>query len=715
MFDFMGVADPEQPVPRMDPEARQRQLFDVVRRIVQARSRERRASHVRCSKTCTGSTAAAKRSSSQLFDAARGTRRLIVVNFRPEYHAAWMSKSYYHQLPLAPLGADAIRELLTRCSATDPSMTGLAAAIHARTAGNPVFTEEIVQNLIESGKLEGSGRLSPRDAGRQARSADSVHALLAARIDRLAEREKDVLQTAAVIGKQFAAPILAESSSWSPRSCVMRLHSLRRRRVRLRAGSLFPSAEYSFKHPLTQEVALGSQLESAAAPVTPRSRARSPRTTRATRRASGALAHHWEAAAATLKNAARWHARAAAWAMGSDAAQAFRHWWRVKELTAMLPPDEGRDLAGVAHMELVNVGSRGGRPASEIHPLFNEGRRILEENGDRRSLALLYSNYSLAGGIHCAQRVECSRNATRLAAEIKDVALQVAVGAAIFPLGFAGRVREALAQAEATLAMIPPGVDLGPGLLHFDPYPWLFSARGWCRGLLGDLSAAVTDSERGIELALRKGSEYDRLLAYSLRSRIDSWRGEIDGAIDHGRRQYEIAERIGGATNRLFAMAALGGALGGAQRFQEALPLLEQQAALTFELEFYQATPGLPTALLACGESERAVAAARQQLDYTVKIGGLLSEIETQTELATVLVLTGGDPNQVRVALERAKELVADTGACVHEPRIHETAASLHERLGESDARERELQEARRKYEAIGAVGHAQRVARVLG
>src|ERR1700693_4199867 len=39
-FDFMGVPDPETPAPLLDPEARQLQLFDIVRRVVQARGQK---------------------------------------------------------------------------------------------------------------------------------------------------------------------------------------------------------------------------------------------------------------------------------------------------------------------------------------------------------------------------------------------------------------------------------------------------------------------------------------------------------------------------------------------------------------------------------------------------------------------------------------------------------------------------------------------------
>src|SRR5262245_53696412 len=38
MFDFLGVPDPERPAPPLGPEARQRQLFEVIRRLARARS-----------------------------------------------------------------------------------------------------------------------------------------------------------------------------------------------------------------------------------------------------------------------------------------------------------------------------------------------------------------------------------------------------------------------------------------------------------------------------------------------------------------------------------------------------------------------------------------------------------------------------------------------------------------------------------------------------
>ena len=243
LFDFMGVADPAKPAPAMSPEGRQQQLFAFVRHLAQARSAHEPAVLFLDDLHWIdpGSDAFLAHS----VDAAAPTRTLWLVNFRPEYHAEWMSQSYYQQLPLRPLPPEAITELLSDLLGTDPSVAGLPARIHARTGGNPFFIEEVVQSLVESGTLAGT-----KGAYRLVASVDAleipptVQSVLAARLDRLAEREKRLLQTAAVIGKEFAGPIL---------KCVVGAHgrepladadlttslaALAPRRVHLRAGAV---------------------------------------------------------------------------------------------------------------------------------------------------------------------------------------------------------------------------------------------------------------------------------------------------------------------------------------------------------------------------------------------------------------------------------------------------------------------------------------------
>src|SRR5437764_1996847 len=203
LLDFLGVPDPERPVPRMDPEARQRQLFELIKPLVHARSRREPA--VLLIDDLHWIDGASEGFVETVIEALSGTRTLFLVNFRPEYQAGWTRMSYYQQLPLLPLGPEAIAELLASLLGTDPSLAGLVERMRERTRGNPFFIEEVVQSLLEAGTLQGT-RGSYRLARPVAEVAipATVQAVLAARIDRLPERAQQIMQSAAVLGREYS-------------------------------------------------------------------------------------------------------------------------------------------------------------------------------------------------------------------------------------------------------------------------------------------------------------------------------------------------------------------------------------------------------------------------------------------------------------------------------------------------------------------------------
>ena len=327
----------------------------------------------------------------QWVDAVPQSNTLLLVNFRPEFRAEWMQKSWYRQLPLAPLGPEAIQELLDDLLGEDPSIAGLAQRIHDHTSGNPFFTEEVVQGLIESGALEGS-----RGAYRLVSHIErleipaTVQSLLAARIDRLAEREKHVLQAAAVIGKEFSYPIL-EVVAELPDADLTEAISLLKAGEFVRELALYPVAEYAFKHPLTQSVALGSQLQDRKRRLNAAAAAAFEEALADRLDESAALiAHHWEEAAETLQ-ALRWHRRAAEWIVGGDPVQAVRHWQQIRALGAeLLDEDEVASLCAIAcRMILCLGGWRLGLSQDEMSAIAEQGRSLAERVGDRSSHAVI--------------------------------------------------------------------------------------------------------------------------------------------------------------------------------------------------------------------------------------------------------------------------------------------------------------------------------------
>ncbi|PYN42530.1 MAG: hypothetical protein DMD95_16525 [Candidatus Rokuibacteriota bacterium] len=242
----------------------------------------------------------------------RGTRTLLLANFRPEYQPAWIGGSHYHQLALSPLGAEASRELLHDLLGSDSSLGELSARILERTGGNPFFTEEVVQALAASGSLVGA-----RGAYRLTAPIDAlalpatVQALLAARIDRLGEPAKRLLQSAAVIGKQFDEALLREVSGLvDEHDLDAALRALQEEEF-LRLVTLSPQPEYTFKHPLMGDVAYRSQLGERrarlhAAVATALEKLKADRLGEY----ASLIAHHWEVSGMRFE-AARWKRRAA--------------------------------------------------------------------------------------------------------------------------------------------------------------------------------------------------------------------------------------------------------------------------------------------------------------------------------------------------------------------------------------------------------------------
>ncbi len=257
IFDFLGAPDPERPAPAHPPAVRRAQLISAVRQLIYRLGEQQPI--VTLIEDLHWMDAASAEFLDQVID-ARGARSLLLLNFRPEFRAAWMSKAWYRQIPLTPLDQTSVAELLGELIGQDPSLEPLEAAIYAQTGGNPFFVEEVVRTLVETGHLEG-----PRGARKLVTPVErievpsTVQAVLAARIDRLSRRDKRLLELAAVIGKNVPAPLLAKVAELEPDELSEALANLQSSEF-IDETSIWPEAAFTFRHPLTQEVALGSQL-----------------------------------------------------------------------------------------------------------------------------------------------------------------------------------------------------------------------------------------------------------------------------------------------------------------------------------------------------------------------------------------------------------------------------------------------------------------------
>jgi len=667
VYDFLGVSDPQNPTPRIDPEIRHRQLVGVMRRIIASAGEERPT--VAMIEDLHWLDAASAQFLEHMVDACAGTHTLLLLNFRPEYHAEWTQKSWYRQIPLTSFDHEATGGLLNSLLGNDSSISELTVPIHARTGGNPFFIEEVAQHLIETDHLDGTrGNYKLATPLDRLEVPATVNTVLAARIDRLAERDKRLLQTASVIGKDFSESLLAAVAELANDELKAALAGLRRAEF-LYEQSIYPAVEYAFKHPLTQEVALGSLLKERRHHVHAAvARAIELQDTSHLDERAALLAHHWEEAGEALQ-AARWHKRAAEWIGVTNAVEGVRHWERVRSLLRTLPRiEETLQLGNIACLGALTLGWRLGTSTDHAADVFEEGRSLAEESGDVATLSALYGSYAgvlgISGG-YSDERVRYSREAVRLAGQTGDESLQLAE-LSYLAFGFlcAGRLTEGLELCDTACQRLPSDPSFGEEFTGYSPSLGLLCAQGWILARLGRLEEGVAVCERAEYLAREHGDNEVLTWLQLVRIEMDVSSADPAAAAEHARAASGTAEKSTTPQSRMAALVVLGVArrLGG--QWDEAVAALEEaqrevNRGVNRMFEGWVRAE-LAMALLGRGELDRAeqeaqaaATVAREQYSRCDEIGAHLALAHTQFRRGD-----GASLARVEQALLRAQELI---------------------------------------------------------
>jgi serine/threonine protein kinase/class 3 adenylate cyclase/tetratricopeptide (TPR) repeat protein len=172
-------------------------------------------------------------------------RILLIASYRPGYRPPWMDRSYVTQVTLAPLSSDESARLLESVAGTERIDVGTSSVILQRGEGNPFFLEELARTVLEQGA---SAPAIP----------DTVQGVIMARLDRLPDVPKRLLQTGSVIGREVPLRLLARVWEDTNPFDADLVELCRQEFLYERPAA--DEAVYVFKHALTQDVAYDSLL-----------------------------------------------------------------------------------------------------------------------------------------------------------------------------------------------------------------------------------------------------------------------------------------------------------------------------------------------------------------------------------------------------------------------------------------------------------------------
>ena len=427
---------------------------------------------------------------------------LVACTYRPEYTDPWSAHPSSTQVRLEALEARATAALLDSLLGVDPALGPLKRLVAERASGNPLFLEECVASLVETGALEGEpGAYRFTRPTLALEVPPTVRATIAARIDRLRYEDKRLLQAASVIGDEVPVRLLEAVADVPADEVRHGLDQLRAAGL-LDERALFPDLVHGFRHALVHDVAYESLLHD-------RRRSLHARILEAieqlypTRLAEQTerLAHHaflgevWDRAVGYCREAgARTLARMASW-------ESVSFFERALAALAHRPVDAGLgvDLRFDLHNALVPLGQHARSVA-----VLREAAALAGSLGDQPRLARALSfesnvHWEMGASDEAARAGE---RALAIAEAPGDIGLQIV---AHYNVGQGRRAlgdyRQALVVLRRNLALLPPDASAERFGLPGIAAVLIRAQLGWTLAELGQFDEAVQAAEEGLRLA----------------------------------------------------------------------------------------------------------------------------------------------------------------------------------------------------------------------
>ncbi len=622
---------------------------------------------------------------------------LMVATHRPDWRPRWGESSGTEEIVLAPLGeADSLSllgDVTVRARLPEP----LLRAILDRASGNPLFLEELARAVAEQGDLAAT-RSVP----------DTLRAVLSARLDRLPDALKRLLQTAAVLGREFPRRLL-EAVWEGPGSVPAHLAELARLDF-VHELTVGDDPAYAFNHALTQEVAYESLL-TAHSQALHETAARALESAGAdrTEREWERLAYHWTRTP---------HAEKAVEALRRVAARALAAYANAEAVAALREAESHAAGLG-ASRERVELELALERSHAQF--LLGQLAEVIADLEAREAAVARLGDASLTAQYHL--RLAASRGMLgQTERAIADARQALAEAEAAGDVATAGKAHYILTRESFWSGDFVRGVEHGRlaiARLERTGERWWLAMTNWMRALnfleLGRFDEALSAAAWVATLADRLGDA--RLASYS--AWVGGWahttRGDWATGIAAGRRAVELAPDD---MARALAEGFLGIGYTEQENADAALPLLESAAAIFGRMRFPQLEGWLTMfqaqAHLLRGDHARAatVVAHGRELVQGIRFA---PAVVTAQAVEAALAQFRGEPAVAEQLLTDALALTEQSGARYGSARLHLALANLAGEQGDAARMARHREEAHTLFVQMGAPVWAARASALSG
>ncbi len=356
---------------------------------------------------------------SLVIEQAPTARLLTLITYRPEFRPPWAPRSHLTQLTLGRLPRPQVETMVRQLTGGKPLPAEVLAQVVAKTDGVPLFVEELVKMILESGLVwEEADRCVLTGPLPPLAIPATLQDSLMARLDRLSTA-RAVAQLGAVLGREFAYELIQAVALMDEATVQRGLAQLVDAELLYQRGRP-PQARYVFKHALVQEAAYQSLLKSTRQQYHQRSaQVLATQFPEIVETQPELVAQHYTDAGLTEQAVPCWQRAGEQALQGLANPEAVRHLTMGLELLATLPKTPVRvqqelDLQIALGPALIVTKGRG---APEVEQTYARARVLCEQVGEAPQL------FPTLGGLW---RFYQSRGALPTARELGEQLLRLA-------------------------------------------------------------------------------------------------------------------------------------------------------------------------------------------------------------------------------------------------------------------------------------------------